>query len=367
MKDSIILYLTAIILLIFNSLTVKAQGIAPYPGGSGIYTQLVWNDEFDTDGFPDTNKWRYHQGYGYNNELHYYTQQRAENIGISDGILTITARKEDVEIEGATREITSASIYSQYKGDWKYGRIEVRAKMPEPMKGTWPAIWMMPTQQVYGYWPNSGEIDIMEYVGYMPERVHFTLHSYNSNHTGSGGQSSYAQSPSLSTNFHIYAVEWFPDRIDWYFDNQKKFTVSNPETDWKDWPFDQYFYIILNLGYGGSWGGAMGVEKEKLPAEYQIDYVRIFQKESANVISNTKANDTKVCVSPSGEITFISAEITPVQIELTNLQGQISERIFSGHIQPGSNTFLINPKYKGLFLLSVTTNRNRCVHKIILS
>ncbi|GHT76530.1 hypothetical protein FACS189413_16900 [Bacteroidia bacterium] len=366
MKHRITFSLIVTIVLIFNAAAMAQDDITPYPGGSGAYTQLVWNDEFDTDGFPDTGKWRYHTGFGYNNELHYNTQQRAENIGISNGILTITARKDNAMIDGAVREITSASIYTQYKADWKYGRIEVKAKMPEPVKGAWPAIWMMPTQQVYGYWPNSGEIDIMEFIGYSPEKIHFTLHSYNSNHTGSGGLTSSAQSPNLSTKFHIYAVEWFPDRIDWYFDNQKKFTVTNPNTDWHDWPFDQYFYIILNLAFGGSWGGAMGVEPDKLPAEYQVDYVRVFQAKG-NAITNTKQEETKIQISSFGEINLTSDKVVPVKIELINLQGQIMEGIFSGNIQPGRNTFNINPKYKGLFLLSVTANGNRSVSKIILS
>jgi beta-glucanase (GH16 family) len=359
-------FLIATVLLLFNAMAIAQDNITPYPGGSNAYTKLVWNDEFDADGFPDTNKWRYHQGYGYNNELHYNTVQRAENIGISGGILTITCRKEDAVIDGAVREITTASIYSQYKGDWKYGRIEVRAQMPESVKGTWPAIWMMPTQQVYGYWPNSGEIDIMEYVGYAPEKIHFTVHTYNSNHTGSGGLSSSAQSPNLSTKFHIYAVEWFSDRIDWYFDNQKKFTVTNPNTDWHDWPFDQYFYVILNLAFGGSWGGAMGVEKEKLPASYQIDYVRIFQAENS-AVTNPKKDETKIQISSSGKINFTSDEATDLQMELINLQGQIVEEIFSGNIQAGDNIFSISPKYKGLFLLSVTANGQRNIRKITLS
>lgn len=364
MKNSKLFFLTTAILLCIN-LQVKSQNIVPYPGGSGAYTKLVWNDEFDTDGFPDPAKWRYHKRYGYNDELQYYTEQRAENIGISNGILTITARNDNATIDGDVREITSASIYTQYRGDWRYGRIEVRAKMPEPIKGTWPAIWMMPTQQVYGNWPSSGEIDIMEYVGYAPEKIHFTLHTHNSNHTGSGGISSSTQSPSLSTQFHVYAVEWFPDRIDWYFDNQKKFTAANPNTDWKDWPFDQYFYVILNLAFGGSWGGAMGVEKDKLPATYQIDYVRIFQAEESSSNEITK-DGMEFYVSPHGEINLVSDASFPAKIELFNLQGQFISTIFSGNILSGSNTLNINQQHKGLYLLQVVSDKFNQIRKVTL-
>ena len=145
---------------------------------------MVWSDEFNTPGLPDSTKWSYEVGKIRNNELQYYTYKRLENARIEDSVLIIEARKE--KFSGA--DYTSADIVSKGIGDWKYGKVEISAKVPTG-KGTWPALWMMPTNSEYGGWPRSGEIDIMEYIGVEPERLYYTCH-FEGNVAGSTHQSS---------------------------------------------------------------------------------------------------------------------------------------------------------------------------------
>ena len=267
------LYLCCVALLSVS--TVSGQN-TPYPGGSGKYTRLVWNDEFNGQGLPDPGKWGYERGYVRNREMQYYTVERIENIVQRNGNLVITARNDSAMIDGEIRPVTSASIRTRGKGDWKYCRVEVRAQLPSCL-GTWPAIWMMPTTSTYGGWPKSGEIDIMEFVGYEPDKIHFCLHTDKYNHTKGTGRCATVSSLNPDKEFNVFAVEWFEDRIDWFFNDKKVFTVQNDGTGWEAWPFDQPFYLILNFAFGGAWGAQKGVDLTKLPIDYSIDYVRIFQ------------------------------------------------------------------------------------------
>ncbi len=145
------------------------------------YTKLVFQDEFTGKGLIENSKWNCEEGYLRNSELQYYTRERLENCYQKDGCLYIVARKDSTRINGEVRPITSASITTKGKGDWKYCRVEVRAKLPICL-GTWPAIWMMPKESTYGRWPASGEIDIMEHVGYEPETIHYAIHTDSLNH-----------------------------------------------------------------------------------------------------------------------------------------------------------------------------------------
>ena len=272
MKTVSILFLCALLTVCCNN---KAN-VQPYSGGSGKFTRLVWSDEFDGQGLPDETKWGYEKGYVRNRELQYYTVGRLENARVENGCLIITALNDSAMIDGAIRPVTSASVISQNKGDWKYGRIEVKAKLPQCL-GTWPAIWMMPTKSVYGGWPKSGEIDIMEHVGFEPGKVFFNLHTEKYNHIKSAGRGTSTNCSDASEKFHIYAVEWFEDHIDWFFDEAKVFTVKNDEAGWEAWPLDHAFYLILNFAFGGEWGGRHGVDLNSLPQQFMIDYVRVFQ------------------------------------------------------------------------------------------
>ena len=234
---------------------------------------MVWNEEFNTPGLPDSTKWSYESGKIRNNELQYYTVKRLENARIEDSVLVIEARKE--KYSGA--DYTSASIISKGIGDWKYGKIEISAKVPTG-KGTWPALWMMPTNSAYGTWPHSGEIDIMEYVGFEPQYLHYTCHFEGTN--GSGHQSSGSKSASIVNPFNKFikfAIIWTPDKIEWYANDVKYHQYLRSSDDPRVWPFNKEFYLILNLAYGGTWGGTAGIDDTKLPHKFLIDYVRVYQ------------------------------------------------------------------------------------------
>ncbi|WP_240773218.1 family 16 glycosylhydrolase [Pontibacter sp. SGAir0037] len=236
-------------------------------------TTPVWADEFEYTGQPDPAKWGYDIGGGGwgNNELQYYSDKR-ENSNVANGLLTITARKE----ASNSMQYTSARVISKNKGDFLYGRVEVKAKLPTG-RGTWPAIWMLPTDWAYGNWPKSGEIDIMEHVGYDQNRVHITVHTEAYNH-GIGTQVGQNKVVSTaSTAFHLYRIDWTPYAIRGFIDNEQIFEFVNDGKGYRSWPFDKRFHILLNLAVGGNWGGAEGVDPDIYPKSMEIDYVRVYK------------------------------------------------------------------------------------------
>ena len=244
-----------------------------------VYNKLVWSDEFDYKGLPDSTRWGYDKGKGCpdncgwgNNELQYYTWHRPENARVEDGKLTIEARKENF----AGAAYTSARLVSKNKGDWKYGRFEISAKIPAG-KGMWPAIWMLPTKWAYGGWPQSGEIDIMENVGYIPDSLFGAIHTgaYNGA-TGTQKVKSVLLND-LSTAFHVYAIEWTPEEIAFFVDNIKYNVFKNEHTGTAAWPFDQEFHLLFNIAVGGNWGGKHGVDDKIFPQKLIVDYVRVYQ------------------------------------------------------------------------------------------
>jgi beta-glucanase (GH16 family) len=256
---------------LFLICTAFSLGLLVMQRVSGQCNELVWADEFDYSGLPDSTKWSYEvggSGWG-NNELQYYTEKQLKNASVADGKLTIAALFESF----GGKSYTSARLVSKQKGDWLYGRIEVSAKLPSG-RGTWPAIWMMPTDAAYGGWPNSGEIDIMEHVGYDPHVVHCNTHTnlYN----GANGKGSSIQVSDAFEVFHVYAVDWTPTKMDFYVDDTKYFTL-NVTSDYRSWPFDKRFFLILNIAVGGTWGGAQGVDNSVFPAKMDIDYVRVYK------------------------------------------------------------------------------------------
>jgi beta-glucanase (GH16 family) len=240
--------------------------------------KLIWSDEFSIAGLPDSTRWNYdtrgnEYGWG-NNELQWYTVANPDNAFVSNGILKITARHEPTH----GKEYSSARLTTKEKGDWKYGKFEIRAKMPTG-RGTWPAIWMLPTVNSYGGWPHSGEIDIMEHVGYDPDTVHSTVHTTKFNHMigTQVGKPIYVKT--ATTGFHVYTTEWDENEIRSYVDGQLYFTFKNDGTGHEAWPFDQPFHLILNLAIGGGWGGQKGVDNSLFPHVFEVDYVRVYQKE----------------------------------------------------------------------------------------
>ena len=247
--------------------------ITTYGLNGAEHLKLVWSDEFEYTGLPDTSKWSYDVGgHGWgNNESQYYTQNRLENARVENGVLIIEARREGFQ----GRSYTSARVISKDKGDWKYGRFEIRAKLPRG-RGTWPAIWMLPTDWVYGGWPASGEIDIMEHVGYEMNIIHGTIHTDRFNHTKGTQIGSSLLARNVDTEFHVYAMEWRPDRIDIFLDGKRYFTVSNDGSGFEAWPFDQRFHLLMNIAVGGNWGGAQGIDDSIFPQRMEIDYVRVY-------------------------------------------------------------------------------------------
>jgi beta-glucanase (GH16 family) len=253
----------------------------PQPEAAREWT-LVWADEFDYTGLPDSTRWGYDVGgHGWGNqELQFYTERRPENARVEGGRLIIEARRDGWE----GHEYTSARLVTKGKGDWTYGRFEARAKLPSG-RGTWPAIWMLASQRSYGeaYWPDNGEIDIMEHVGWDPDMVHSSVHTRAYYHSIGTQRTDTIQVPTARTEFHLYAVEWTPEEIRAYVDDQHYFTFRNerltdPAADYKEWPFDHPFHLLLNIAVGGSWGGVRGVDPTIWPQRMEIDYVRVYRR-----------------------------------------------------------------------------------------
>lgn len=263
--------LSAILALGF-SLTSLAQD-APIPKLDSKW-KLVWSDEFDYTGLPDTNKWGYEVGYIRNKELQYYTESRLKNARVEDGKLIIETHKESYK----GMDYTSASVISQNKGDWLYGRIEVRAKLPGG-KGIWPAFWMLPTDRGKYGWPKGGEIDIMEMVGHDAKRVHATVHTYDTFvNKKTEGQNNSILLDTPQSGFHLYAVEWYPDRLEFYVNAKKIHTYTKKEDTIESWPFREKFYLIMNIAWGGAWGASQGIDPDCLPQRMEIDYVRAYEE-----------------------------------------------------------------------------------------
>jgi beta-glucanase (GH16 family) len=236
--------------------------------------KLVWSDEFDYNGLPDSSKWGYDtggSGWG-NKELEFYTYADTANAVVRGGNLHLTARRS----ADGRNPYTSARLVTKFKGDWLYGRIAVRAMLP-PGKGLWPAIWMLPTDSKYGGWPACGEIDMMENVGYMPDSVFGSVHTKRFNHTiGTGFTVGYYIDDAY-TGFHIYAIDWDARQIRFSIDGNSYATFRNSGQGFEEWPFDQRFHLLFNIAVGGNWGGKYGVDDKNFPATMLVDYVRVYQ------------------------------------------------------------------------------------------
>ncbi len=243
---------------------------------SGFWS-MVWNDEFDYTGLPDSARWSYDTkgndfGWG-NNEAQFYTENDSSNAWVDNGLLRIKARNKTV----GNKQYTSARLITKGKGDWLYGRFEIRAKLPSG-RGTWPAIWMLPTDWEYGGWPRSGEIDIMENVGYNPDSIFGSAHTKTYNHIIGTQKTKGIYCPTSNTGFHVYALEWDKNEIRMYLDNTHYFTFKNEGTGPDEYPFVKRFHLILNLAIGGNWGGSHGIQHGVVPCEMLVDYVRVYKK-----------------------------------------------------------------------------------------
>jgi beta-glucanase (GH16 family) len=249
-------------------------------GGLSAQTrQQVWADEFNGTAI-DRSLWSFDYGPA-NDCVHYFTD-RPENVRVQDGTLRIIARREPYKGYNYTAALlkTSRSAY------WRYGRIEARIKLPST-NGFVPAFWMMPEEDLYGWWPLSGEIDIMEHPTNQVDKIFGTVHTraYNA-FTGSMPQGGSIRIPDAEATFHVYAIQWTPDKVDFYVDEQKYFTFANDQSGLAAWPFDQPFYLILSMGVGGGWVGNPDATS-LFPAVMEVDYVRVYQE----------MKDTAICAA----------------------------------------------------------------------
>ena len=263
-------YLLGLFLLLFSicpDTSVQAQSNAEE-------WKLVWSDEFNKKGLPDSSKWGYDiggNGWG-NNELQYYTSNRLKNARIEKGSLIIEAHKEEWE----NKKFTSARLVTRGKATWKKGMIEVRAKLPAGL-GTWPAIWMLADTKPM-QWPDDGEIDIMEHVGYDQGKVHGTVHCKKYNHIIGTQKAANIMLPDCSDNSHTYQLIWDQDSISIGVDGNYYFKYANERSGYDAWPFNNNMYLLLNLAVGGNWGGSKGVSEDIWPRRMEIDFVRVYQK-----------------------------------------------------------------------------------------
>lgn len=231
-----------------------------------------WSDEFNYDGLPDSSKWTFESGddgWG-NNELQYYTI--GDNAIVKNGVLKIIAEKSG----NKNYTYTSSRMITRDKAYWNYGRIEIKARLPAG-RGTWSAFWMLPQSYSYGRNISSGEIDIMEHVGFEQDVVHFSVHTKAYNSYKKNEKTNSKIIPSPENRFCIYSMDWTPQGIRGYVDGIKYFEYLNNNKGFKYWPFDKNFFLIINLAVGGDWGGLHGIDNNIFPATMEIDYVRVYK------------------------------------------------------------------------------------------
>ena len=268
-KGSVILMSGSARQTIAVSQVAAAQSAYNAPEG---YT-LVWQDEFDK-GSELNSDWTHEvQKSGWvNNELQNYVNHKTPDgnlvTEIRGGKLRITALKEN-------GKVYSGRVYAKVKQGWQYGYIEASIKLPKG-KGTWPAFWMMPVN--FRSWPADGEIDIMEEVGYHPDYVSSSLHANAHVHSNNTQVTHEMRCEGAEGEFHTYAIKWTHENITTYVDGKVQLSYDNRGLGRDDWPYDDPFYVIFNLAWGGDWGGAQGVDESALPVTMEVDYIRVFQK-----------------------------------------------------------------------------------------
>ncbi len=275
----------------------SVEGLFTFPHGKAFYRVVeltnqwvtVWGDEFDGDGL-DMSKWgKVEDNYGGgNNEAQHYSVDE-KYCYVEDGKLHIAVYRDPfTSVDGKTQPYSSARIRSLQRGDWTYGRFEVRAKVPGG-EGIWPAVWMLPSENVYGIWAASGEIDILESKGNYTDRTYGTIHYGGEwpNNTWTGTEY-YLPEGTFDDGFHTYAIEWYPDRIEWYVDGVKYQTLTQDE--WysaaapgdPNAPFDQDFHLIINVAVNGGFFNGTGqdagnLSNDAFPQVLEVDYVRVYQ------------------------------------------------------------------------------------------
>jgi beta-glucanase (GH16 family) len=277
--------LAALLLAAAQSLSANNYAVdAPMPAHS---SRLIWSDEFNGPSL-DMSKWSFDTSRNklgwYNKELEYYSANRRENLRLENGRLIIELRKDPEAIskfaDWGKQQYSSAKIITRGKAAFKYGFVEVSAKLP-CARGTWPAIWMLPETE--SAWPNGGEIDILEQVGSQPNVAHATVHTALFNHTRHNGRGAETPVPTACSALHRYQLAWTPAAITMGVDDHAYMQVRNDQPGGRGaWPFDSPFYLILNLAMGGDWAAAKGIDDAALPQRMEVDYVRVWQMPEAS-------------------------------------------------------------------------------------
>jgi beta-glucanase (GH16 family) len=241
------------------------------PAAARAGWKLAWSDEFAGDGLANPADWGYEVGQVRNNEAQYYLKSDRRTARRENGLLVLEAFKEKT----GNAQYLSASVTTEGKRQFLYGRLEVRARLPMG-KGTWPAIWLLGTNITQVGWPKCGEIDVMENVGFEPNVIHAASHTAADKN---GANSGHATVDGLSNKFFVYALEWSEDKLDFFVDDAKIYSFANDHKGNVDtWPYSKPMYLILNLAIGGSWGGQQGIDDTRFPHRYYIDYVRYYTK-----------------------------------------------------------------------------------------
>ncbi len=253
----------------FKKIALLVTSIIVITAANAQY-KLVFNDNFNKRTL-NTTYWNIDTGCKwYNNEAQCYTNT---NINIKKGKLQLIAKKQQQQ----QKNYTSARINTQHKFSFTYGKISIRAKMPLG-NGTWPALWMLPETNQYGNWPKSGEMDIVEYVGYDSTTLHCTMHTACCNHTKGTQVTNTIYMPNATNTFHVYTLEWTKDTIKGFVDDTLYYTYINKKEGTTQWPFDKPFYLIINLAIGGDWGGKNGIDDTIFPTIFEVDWVKVYQK-----------------------------------------------------------------------------------------
>ena len=263
-----------------SAVPASTEGREPDHGPSG-YAQ-VFADEFDG---PTINRsaWRFDTSRNatgwYNQEKQYYADGRPENARIEHGNLIIEARAEtlgrDLHPDWGGQKFTSVRMITQGLKTWTYGFFEIRAKVPCG-RGTWPAIWMLP-EDPKATWPDGGEIDIMEHVGFEPTTIHQTIHTGEFNFSNGTQLTKSFEVRDACTAMHRYQLLWTPGFIVTGMDDQPQYMVRRVKNDRSRWPFDRPMHLLLNIAVGGTWGGQKGIDQAAFPARMEVDYVRVYQ------------------------------------------------------------------------------------------
>lgn len=249
---------------------------APAFGATGNVSEtdyvLAWGDEFDRPGRPDPVKWGYELGAKLrNNEASHYTR-RPENVRVEGGNLVIEARRESHE----GSDYTSASITTRETHPFIHGRLEIRAKLPGG-RGLWPALWMLGWHNEKAWWPEVGEIDIVEHVGHEPKLLFFTIHTLERNHQKKNPVQAMLPVENVSDDFHVYRLDWSPSEVVLFFDGREVLRHTKTGDSMAAWPFANPMYLIMNVAVGGDWGGMKGIDDDALPARMLVDYVRLYK------------------------------------------------------------------------------------------